>query len=112
MNPLEKIKYLTIKYKKELPQKISLIKSVFNVSLEKGFTDKEFISFYRSIHNIVGSAATFEINEISNTAKLIETEIYPYYKSKTNPSIEDLEKLKELILKLTVISNKIEQDSI
>jgi hypothetical protein len=112
MNPLEKIELLTIKYKKELPQKISLIKKNFEVSIEKGFTDEEFKSFYRSIHNIVGGAATFEMIDISNAAKLIEREIYPFYKNKTTPSIKELEKVKELILRLDILSNNIEQDSI
>lgn len=112
MTPFEKIENLKKKYKKELPEKISLIKRDYDVSLENGFTNESFISFYKSIHSMVGGAATFGIREVSEISKLIELEIYPYFKSKTNPSIEDLKKIKELILELNKISNSIEQDSI
>lgn len=112
MTASEKIENLRKKYKRELPAKIALIKRDYELSLENGFTNESFIHFYKSIHSMVGGAATFGINEVSEISKLIELEIYPYIKSETNPSIEDLEKIKELISKLNKISTSIEQDSI
>ena len=72
MTPKEKIQALRDKYKKELPSKFYEIEELFNKYELKGFDKEGFSTFYRLVHNLVGSGATFGFMNVSEKARVLD----------------------------------------
>lgn len=72
MNPFEKLEVLRARYRKELPLKLSQIKAQFDIGIQSGFDEDSFELFYRLVHNLVGSGATFGLVNVSKSAKMLD----------------------------------------
>jgi diguanylate cyclase (GGDEF)-like protein len=94
MTPQEKIEALREKYKKELPSKFFEISNLFEKYETKGFDHEGFEKFYRLVHNLVGSGATFGLMNVSEKARALDDILKPYIVEQKLPSIKNNLKIK------------------
>lgn len=94
MTPQEKIEELKQKYKRELPDKFRAIEELFQKYETKGFDQESFNKFYRMVHNLVGSSATFGLMNVSQKARALEEMLKPYIIGHSTPSEKNNLKIK------------------
>jgi diguanylate cyclase (GGDEF)-like protein len=94
MNPFEKLEALKVSYRKELPLKLAQIKAEFDVATKTGFNTVSFELFYRLIHNLVGSGATFGLVDVSETAKVLDNALRHFIIDNTYPTKKEAERFR------------------
>lgn len=94
MNPFEKLEVLRARYRKELSLKITQIQTQFDIGTQNGFDTESFELFYRLLHNLVGSGATFGLADVSEAAKVLDDALRHFVTEQIYPTKEEAEELR------------------
>ena len=91
MNPYEKLEALNELYRDERPSKLTQMQTLFDTATKCDFNTESFELFYRLIHNLVGSGATFGLLNVSAKAKKLDDALRHFVAEGKCPTAIDAE---------------------
>ncbi|MFQ3619427.1 MAG: diguanylate cyclase [Spirochaetales bacterium] len=103
----EKLKSLRIRYVESLPERREALQAALDrISQGDSFDRELYFEAQNAAHKFVGSGETFGFSQISNVAREIETLFEGWIKNQKPPSIEESQKVKNLMEQLSQLCEK------
>jgi len=83
------MKELCLAYKRDLPNKISVILVLWKSLKEDSWNPERFSQLYYLVHNLAGSGTIFDCKDVSDIAACADELLYPFIKIAAEPNLKD-----------------------
>ncbi|MDH5602066.1 MAG: Hpt domain-containing protein, partial [Gammaproteobacteria bacterium] len=104
----EKHQLLREKFISKLDQRIAAIRDQVKVVCSNDASQQSLCDLHLLIHNLNGSAGTYEVKSISSVAKKLELKLADYVKHKTLPDREDWDLIESVVKQLEELIDSVQ----